>query len=109
MLVIPENLTIVQIVSNLLFNLCRRQDSIEPRLGIAALLRPDAMSPVHILDGTLISDAIGESKCSVLGLCRQQCGPCTVAFKIGRCSSEKGERKRSGGRSEVTCAHTIVI
>jgi hypothetical protein len=55
-----ERLRLEQIIFDLLFELRLRDHRIQRRLGITVLFRPDSVTPVNVLDRSLISYALLE-------------------------------------------------
>src|SRR5438876_8320693 len=71
--VILQRLRVAQIIFDLFLDLRLRHHLVQRRLGTGVRFWPDAMLPVHIFDGALISDPIREGEGS-LGLLRWRRG-----------------------------------
>jgi hypothetical protein len=66
--VILQHLGFAQIVMDFPFNLRLRHHRIERWLGIRALLGPDPVTPINVLNRSLVSYALGECES---GSCRR--------------------------------------
>ena len=95
--VILQRLRVAQIVSHFLFKLGLCHYRIERRLGIGALLWPDAMTPVNVLDCSLIGHALCEAERSLESLCGRLA---MQRSEFARCS----RRCRSRDQTSNGCA-----
>jgi hypothetical protein len=79
-----QHLRVAQIIFDLLFQLRLRHHGIERWLGIVAFFWPNAMTPVNLLNGSLINDA----------LCKRESGSCRMGT-VRRPFRTKESKQRS--------------